>query len=65
MKRMIDYARYRCMLWYETPAKHTQQVSFIIPAPAADIALERAERILRSDKRRRIRAIPYAEAVEL
>ena len=65
MRQYIPYSRFRCVLFYNTPGGHEKQISYIVPARAADIAVERAERILRADKRRRIRCVTYSEAVEL
>lgn len=59
------------MLWfgvrlhYATPGGCRQQVHYKLPAIAADLALEKAERLLRRDRRRRIGSIDYGEAVQL
>ena len=55
---------FNCMLVYHTPAGKRIHFRTKAIAPAADLAVELAERQLRSDRRRRVGSTVYTQAVQ-
>lgn len=55
---------FNCRLIYYTPAGHRRHSYHKTRAIAADLALDIAERQLRSDKRRSVAQISYGEAIQ-
>ena len=53
-----------CELAYTTRAGHERKAHYRIMASAADLALDRAEVLLRSDKRRDVAAVTYGDAIQ-
>ena len=55
---------FKCRLIYLTYAGHDQEARYTVQHVAADLAMQKAERLLRADKRRHIGALIYQEAVQ-
>ena len=55
---------FNCLLIYYTPCGYRRQSRHKTTAIAADVAIEVAEKQLRSDKRRRVARVSYGEAIQ-
>lgn len=55
---------FNCRLIYYTPGGYRRHSFHKTRAIAADLAIEIAERQLRSDKRRRVARVSYGEAIQ-
>lgn len=55
---------FNCRLVYYTPCGYRRHSFHKTRAIAADLAIEIAERQLRSDKRRRVARVSYGEAIQ-
>ena len=55
---------FNCRLHYETPSGTRRQVHYKTQAMGPDIALDIAERMLRTDKRRAVACVTYGEAIQ-
>lgn len=55
---------FNCTVVYNTPAGARRHFRAKTIAPAADLALEIAEKLLRADKRRLVASVEYTEAIE-
>ncbi len=55
---------FNCLLVYRTPAGHRRQSRHKTRAPAADLAMDIAEKQLRRDRRRKVDRVTYAEAIQ-
>lgn len=55
---------FNCAVVYSTPSGRRVQTNLRTIAPAADLALDLAIRVMRADKRRLIQSIAYTEAIE-
>ena len=56
---------FNCRLTYYTESGYEKHSYHKTIAPAADLALEIAEKQLRADKRRKVGLISYGEAIQL
>ena len=59
-----DDRAFNCAVVYSTPSGRRVQANLRTIAPAADLALDLAVQIVRTDKRRLIQSIEYMEAIE-
>lgn len=64
MQNPFPVLTFRCRLTYLTPHGKLNGAVYVTRAIAADLALDHAETLLRSDKRRRVAQIKYKEAVQ-
>jgi hypothetical protein len=55
---------FNCAILYINESNRRTQANVKVIAPAADLALELAEKIIRTDGRRKVREIVYMEAIE-
>lgn len=55
---------FNCTVVYITPSGARKHFRAKTIAPAADLALEIAEKLLRTDKRRQVHAVEYTEAIQ-
>ena len=55
---------FNCVICYTTPSGQRRYFRTKTIAPAADLAVELAERQLRSDRRRRVGSTVYTQAVQ-
>ena len=55
---------FNCMLTYYTPSGYRRHSHHKVRAIMADIALDIAERQLRSDKRRRVGHVTFGKAIQ-
>lgn len=61
----MEYLDFNCLLIWLTPCGKRNQRWIQTTAIAADLALDLAERILRSDKRRKVVRVLYGEARQI
>lgn len=57
--------RFNCLLIYVTPGGYRRQSHHRTIAPAADLALDIAERQLRGDRRRRVAKVVFGKAIQV
>lgn len=62
--RNMPRLRFNCLLIYYTPSGYRRQSHHRTIAPAADLALDIAEKQLRNDKRRRVDRVVYGKAIQ-
>jgi hypothetical protein len=55
---------FNCAVLYITASNCRKQANLKTIAPAADLAMELAEKIVRADKRRRVKRVYYTRAIE-
>jgi len=55
---------FNCAVLYITANNHRKQANLKTIAPAADLAMELAVKIVRADKRRKVQTIVYTGAIE-
>jgi len=55
---------FNCAVLYINTGNRRKQANLKTIAPAADLAMELAIKIVRADKRRKVRAIEFMEAIE-
>lgn len=55
---------FNCAVLYITASNHRKQATIKTIAPAADLAMELAEKIVRADKRRKMKSVYYTTAIE-
>jgi hypothetical protein len=58
-----DYL-FNCTIVYTTPRGWRKHFRAKTIAPAADLALEIAERLLHADRRRQVHAVEYTQAIQ-
>lgn len=62
--RYMPKYKFNCLLIYYTASGYRRQSHHHTIAPAADLALDIAERQLRNDKRRRVGRVVYGKAIQ-
>jgi hypothetical protein len=55
---------FNCAILYVNTGERRKQANVKTIASAADIALDLAERIVRADKRRKVKSVYYTSAIE-
>lgn len=65
MRQPFPMLTFRCRVTYLTPHGKIGGAVYVVRAIAADLAVDHAETLLRSDKRRNVKQITYTEAIQL
>lgn len=55
---------FNCAVLYITASNHRKQATIKTIAPAADMAMDLAIKIVRADKRRKVKSVYYTTAIE-
>ena len=58
------WSNYACTLIYRTTANRRKQFRTFVYALSADIAVEKAERLMRADTRRDVARVAYSDAIQ-
>jgi hypothetical protein len=59
-----DYRTFNCAVLYLNTGNRRKQANIKTIAPAADLAMELATKIVRTDKRRKVKSVYYTTAIE-
>lgn len=63
--QQMPLLRFECFLTYLTEKGHTKEARITTQAIAADLAMDKADKRLRADKRRNVACVIYGKAIQL